>query len=155
MYLSELFHIQKDIEDLLVTQRATESKLIKYEKDKNDENNVLEEQKRQLKIALEILENTEQDLLNLENDAKIKQTNLYEAKEKVSNYEYKFDSISRKLSAARESNESHLKAIKELAQRKNELMRRKSKLEKTHLLSRGSSIQLNDEQVIIVLQIHI
>ena len=158
MYLFELFHIQKDTEDLHVTLKATELKLIKYKTDKDNESGVLKERKRQLKIALETLENIEQDLFNLENGVKMKQTNLLEAKEKVSYCEQKFNSISRKLSEARESNKSHLKAIKELMQRKDELMQMKSKLEEdiaTHLLSQGSSIQLNDIQVIIVLQIHI
>ncbi|KAF3420482.1 hypothetical protein E2986_06121 [Frieseomelitta varia] len=150
LYLFELFHIQKDIEDLHVTLKATELKLIKYKTDKDNESDVLKERKRQLKIALETLENIEQDLFNLENGVKMKQTNLLEAKEKVSYCEQKFNSISRKLSEARELNKSHLKAIKELMQRKDELMQMKSKLEEdiaTHLLSQGSSIQFNDIQV--------
>ncbi|OAD60429.1 Structural maintenance of chromosomes protein 1A, partial [Eufriesea mexicana] len=150
LYLFELFYIQKDVQDLQITLRAIELKAIEYENDKNSASNLLREQKNQLQLALDTMENIGQIVTEVENDLGKKEANLIQVKEKVTYWEQKINATKLILLEAQKSNKSHVETIQELENELRQIEHAKFMFEEnmsTQLLSRGSSFELNDIQV--------
>ncbi|XP_017767549.1 PREDICTED: structural maintenance of chromosomes protein 1A-like [Eufriesea mexicana] len=148
--LHDQFDIIQDVQDLQITLRAIELKAIEYENDKNSASNLLREQKNQLQLALDTMENIGQIVTEVENDLGKKEANLIQVKEKVTYWEQKINATKLILLEAQKSNKSHVETIQELENELRQIEHAKFMFEEnmsTQLLSRGSSFELNDIQV--------
>lgn len=127
----------------------TKSKIIEYERNKSIENGLLKERKERLEIANKAIENIEQNLINIKNNVRKKETNLIESKEKVLYWEQKLNSTNLLLLETQKYRESHIKTIKELKNELTQIKHAKYVFEEnitTQLLTQDS-IELNDIQV--------
>lgn len=127
----------------------TKSKIIEYERNKSIESGLLKERKERLEIANKAIENIEQNLINIKNNVRKKETNLIESKEKVLYWEQKLNSTNLLLLETQKYRESHIKTIKELKNELTQIKHAKYVFEEnitTQLLSQDS-IELNDIQV--------
>lgn len=127
----------------------TKSKIIEYERNKSIESGLLKERKERLEIANKAIENIEQNLINIKNNVRKKETNLIESKEKVLYWEQKLNSTNLLLLETQKHRESHIKTIKELKNELTQIKHAKYVFEEnitTQLLSQDS-IELNDIQV--------
>lgn len=127
----------------------TKSKIIEYERNKSIESGLLKERKERLEIANKAIENIEQNLINIKNNVRKKETNLIESKEKVLYWEQKLNSTNLLLLETQKYRESHIKTIKELKNELTQIKHAKYVFEEnitTQLLTQDS-IELNDIQV--------
>lgn len=127
----------------------TKSKIIEYERNKSIENGLLKERKERLEIANKTIENIEQNLINVKNNVRKKETNLIESKEKVLYWEQKLNSTNLLLLEKEKCRESHIETIKELKNELTQIEHAKYVFEEnmtTQLLSQDN-IELNDIQV--------
>ncbi|XP_076672291.1 structural maintenance of chromosomes protein 1A-like [Andrena cerasifolii] len=150
LQLFELFHIWKDIEDLEVTLRAIDAKITYHEKDKKLAVDLLKLKQKQLQSASKYLEEIELVLSETEHTFQQRKISLVEIEEKVSYWQEKCNSLKLLLVEAYISYGAHIRTIKELKDELIQVEELKVRFEQnmaTQLLSRGSSIKLNDTQV--------
>ncbi|XP_076238897.1 structural maintenance of chromosomes protein 1A-like [Calliopsis andreniformis] len=150
LQLFQLFHIEKDIEDLQETLSTVKLNINEHERDKELAIDLLRQKNKCLKEKLTIMENLEHDITKMENAFKQKEGDFAEVKGKVSYWQQQLDTTKLLSIEAHKSNAAHRKAIKELQNELLEVEHLTSMFEQnmiTQLLSQQSNIELNDAQV--------
>lgn len=150
LQLFELFHIQKDIEDLRDTFITVELEINEYEADKELATELLKRKQKELKIKLKDLETIEQDFNTMEKSFKEKEADFVELKEKVLYWQQKLNSANLLLVEAHASNRAHTKTVEELQdtiKQVEELLKQVEENMQTQLLTQNKNIESNDAQV--------
>ncbi|XP_051155840.1 structural maintenance of chromosomes protein 1A [Leptopilina boulardi] len=150
LQLFRLFHNEKEIENLEVTQKKKQHEVEKIEKRREKAEEVLKEKKKEAGKLGRDLAKIEQDIREMEVEITKKRPTFIKAKERVAHMQKKVESARKSLAQARIADEAHKKDINELQEELRQVEESKAAYEASiagQSQSQGRDVQLEDEQV--------
>ncbi|KAG5343958.1 SMC1A protein, partial [Acromyrmex heyeri] len=114
LHLFRLFHNEKNIENLEVSQKKKQHEIEKVEKKKEKAEELLKEKKKDAAKLGRDLAKIEQDIREVEVEITKKRPTFIKAKERVAHMQKKVESARKSLAQARIADEAHKKDIHEL-----------------------------------------
>lgn len=150
LQLFRLFHNEKEIENLEVTQKKKQHDVEKVEKKREKADEVLKDKKKESGKLGRDLAKIEQDIREMEVEITKKRPTFIKAKERVAHMQKKVESARKSLAQARTADEAHKKDINELQEELREVEEAKAAYEASiagQSQSQGRDVQLEDEQV--------
>ncbi|XP_043483161.1 structural maintenance of chromosomes protein 1A [Leptopilina heterotoma] len=150
LQLFRLFHNEKEIENLEVTQKKKQHEVEKIEKRREKAEEVLKDKKKESGKLGRDLAKIEQDIREMEVEITKKRPTFIKAKERVAHMQKKVESARKSLAQARIADEAHKKDINELQEELRQVEEAKATYEASiagQSQSQGRDVQLEDEQV--------
>ncbi|KAG7212841.1 hypothetical protein KM043_002198 [Ampulex compressa] len=150
LQLFRLFHNEKSIENLEVSQKKKQHEIEKIEKKKEKAEELLKERKKEAGKLGRDLAKIEQDIREVEVEITKKRPTFIKAKERVAHMQKKVESARKSLAQARIADEAHKKDIHELQEELRQVEEAKAAYEASiagQSQLQGRDVQLEDEQV--------
>ncbi|KYN33787.1 Structural maintenance of chromosomes protein 1A [Trachymyrmex septentrionalis] len=150
LHLFRLFHNEKNIENLEVSQKKKQHEIEKVEKKKEKAEELLKEKKKDAAKLGRDLAKIEQDIREVEVEITKKRPTFIKAKERVAHMQKKVESARKSLAQARIADEAHKKDIHELQEELRQVEEAKAAYEASiagQSQLQGRDVQLEDEQV--------